>query len=952
MTDDLVRRRARSFAFGPFVLVPGRQRLSKDDAPVRIGGRALDILTVLVERPGELVSKRELLSRTWPDTVVEESNLKVNIAALRRVLGEGTEHYIATVVGRGYRFVAPVQALVASAPDADLPMSPGHNLPIGTARIVGRAETIGMIEHELDESRLVSIVGAGGIGKTTVALAVAERVVATCRDGVWFVDLAPLTDASLVPNAIATAVGLAAHSANMLAALCEYLRGREMLLVLDSCEHLVESAATCASRILADVEGVKILATSREPLRVKGERVRRLPGLAMPPASRGLRASDALTFPAIELFVDRARERLESFRLDDAGAPVVAEICRRLDGLALAIELAATRVDAFDVGEMLQQLENRFGLLKGHRGSVERHRTLTATIDWSYELLSDGERSLMRRLATFAGGFGLASACAVASGEAPSRANVVEDLASLVAKSLVAAEPRDGGMEYRLLDTTRSYALEKLADGNETANARRQHAQHLLDLARQAGADANTLPRDAWLGRYVARIDDLRNALAWAFDDDVSVPLGIALTVAAIAFWEQLSLLEECRVAVERALERRFDAHRDERQTQALYLALGASLLYTRGPLPEVKSALTKALEIAARIRDTDSQLECLRGLSEYELWTGNTRSALSASDAMRSIATASGDAKAGENADAQAGSALRYLGDLAASQAHLERIVERPMRQGGRSDASRFEFDQRLAARGSLASVLWLRGYPDQAVAMAIRQREEAEASYHAVPVCSAIIHTTLSIALFVGDVDGAQKLLQFIENYTTEHRLTVWRAMATCMRGRWLLDCGKPFELAPFRAAVTELYDHGLRMRYPSYLANLGEGLAQLGDLDGAHASTDKALAVSQSSGQVWGMSEILRMKGNLLRKDGKPGSREAAAAHYRESLRWAREQGALSWELRTAVSLVELGREAGGDDEAERILASTYPRFDEGFQTRDLLRARTLLADARCR
>lgn len=900
------------------------------------------------------MSKRELLSRTWPNTVVEDTNLKVNMAALRRVLGEGSGagQYIATVVGRGYRFVAPVLTLGVTDPVTDLHLASAreHNLPIGTVRIVGRADAISAICRELEESRLVSIVGAGGIGKTTVALAVAERAVGSRRNGVWLVDLAPLKDPSLVPNAIATAVGLAAHSANMLAALCEFLRGREMLLVLDSCEHIIESVAACVSRILAEVDSVKVLATGREPLRLKGERVRRLPGLGMPPVSCGLKASDALTFPAIELFVDRATERLESFRLDDASAPVVAEICRKLDGLALAIELAATRVDAFAVGELLVQLEDRFGFLKGHRASVERHRTLTATIDWSYELLSASERTIMRRLATFAGGFSLASACAVAAGEGLPCDRVVEDVASLVAKSLIATEPRDGGMEYRLLDTTRSYALEKLAAGNEAADARLRHAQHLLDLAKEASAEAGALPRNEWLARYVARIDDLRNALAWAFDGRANVRLGMALTVAAIPFWERLSLLEECRVAVERALESRFDAHRDERKEQALHMALGASLLYTRGPLPEVKTALAKALAIAERTIDSDSKLECLRGLSEYELWTGNTRAALSASDAMRSIAAASGDAKAGENADAQAGSALRYLGDLAASQLHLQRIVERPIRYGERSDAARFEFDQRLAARGSLASVLWLRGFPDQAVAMAARQREEAEASHHAVPLCSAIIHTTVGVALFVGDVESAGQLLGFIENYATEHRLTIWRAMATCMRGRWLLDCGLPFQLAEFRTAVAELYEHGLRMRYPSYLANLGEGLAQLGDIDAAHDSMDKALALSQSSGQVWGMSEILRMKGNLVRKEGGRGSCQIAADHYGESLRWAREQGALSWELRTAVSLVELWREAGGNAQAEEILSCAYQRFDEGFATRDLRRARWLLSDSR--
>lgn len=940
----------QSFAFGTFVLIPGKHLLLENDGPVRIGGRALDILTVLVKRPGELVSKQELMSQVWPKLVVEEANLKVNMATLRRVLGGtgGEAQYIATVVGRGYRFVAPVRTFNSSdpAPSSHGPALRKHNLPLSATRILGRDDVIAAIRQELFESRLVSIVGPGGIGKTTVALAVADQMVGAYRDGIWIVELAPLKDPSLVPNAIATATGLAAHSANMLAALSEYLRDREMLLLLDSCEHVIDAVAAAASRILAEAPAIKVLLTTREPLRLRGERVRRLAMLEVPVVTGGLTAQQALTFPAVQLFVDRATDRLESFALDDANAPMIGEICRKLDGLALAIELAATRIDAFGVSELLRQLDDRLGLLKGHRAAAERHRTLAATIDWSYELLSASERTLLRRLAVFAGGFTLASACAVAADEKSARAQVVDDLASLVAKSLVTPEERDAGMEYRLLDTTRSYAMEKLATGQEMVPTRQRHAKHFLDVAEEAGAQVDALPRDTWLSRHVGRIGDVRDALAWTFGDGADAALGMALTVATIPFWEQLSLLEECRIAVERALEARFDANRDAGQSCTLLLALGASVLYTRGPLPEVKAALEKALELAEQAGDSRTQLECLRGLSEYDLWTGHARSALTVADRIRGVAAARGDAKSGDNADAQAGSALRYLGNLAASQEHLENIVGRPVRQA----ASRFEFDQYVAALGSLAAVLWLRGFPEQAIAMAIRQRKEAEASHHAVPLSSAIVHTTLGIASFVGDQQWADELMHFIEKHTVDHHLDVWQAMATCARGRWLLDRSEPFELEGFRRAMAQLQERGLRMRYPSMLANLGEGLAQQGDFKGALGSFEKSLDESQRSGQLWGMSEILRMKGNALRKQAAPGFRAAATDCYQESLRWAREQGALSWELRTATSLVDLCREEGDVAQSEQMLADTYARFTEGFATRDLRVARERLEQRR--
>lgn len=932
---------AASFAFGPFELIPERQLLLKDQAPVRIGGRALDLLTVLVQRSGDLVSKRELLARAWPDTVVEECNLKVNMSALRRALGEGSdgEPYIATVTGRGYRFIAPVQVGGRQ-----------HNLPTSTTRIVGRAEAIEATRQELAQSRLVSIVGAGGIGKTTVALAVAEHCVGSYRDGVWLVDLTPLNDPVLVANGVAAAIGLSAHSPNMLAALCRFLRDRTMLLVLDNCEHIVDAVATCANRILADAPGIRILATSREPLGVKGERVRRLPGLGTPPASSHLKAVEALAFPAVQLFVDRASDRRETFRLSDADAPLVAELCRRLDGLALAIELAATRTDAFGIGELLDQLDDRFRLLEGHRAGPQRHRTLRATIDWSYDLLSASERAVMRRLSTFAGAFTLASACAVAAGDGIDRPTVIEDLANLVAKSLVSAEAREIEVEYRLLDTTRSYASEKLAADDEFDDARRRHAEYFLDLAERANADAARLTACEWLTRHAANIADIRDALRWAYGSPATASLGLRLTIAAIAFWERLSLLEECRAAVARALDSRFVPCRSERDELVLQLTLGAALLHTRGPLLEVKAAFAKALQIAEASGDTDLRLACLRGLSEYSLWTGDARAVLSLSEQIRAIANAAGRITAGVTADAQAGSALRYLGNLAGSRNQLENMVDRRVPYDAHSDTARFEFDQRLTARGSLAAVLWLQGFPDQAVEMARRQCEEAEASNRAVSLCSAFLLTSCVISLYVGDLRAAGRFLDLARNHATEHGLTVWNAVATCLRGRWSLECGNPFELEAYRNALAELYQGGFRIRYPSYLAIYGEGLAQQGELDRARLCLDEAIALSESSGQVWGIPEMLRMKGNLIRTQGHRGSSQVATDCYVRSIACARKLGAPSWELRSTTSLVELWREIGGNEQAEAMLASTYGRFREGFGTRDLRRARCLLDDLR--
>ncbi|MEZ0214774.1 MAG: winged helix-turn-helix domain-containing protein [Xanthobacteraceae bacterium] len=936
----------RSYAFGPFVLIPERQLLLRDEKPVRLGNRALDMLTVLVERQGEVVTKRQLMARVWPDLFVDEGNLKVNMVALRRALGEDPQSpYIATVVGRGYRFVAPVRRSDAETDAIEgAAKSPNHNLPHPTVRLVGRAGTIKVLQADLEQTRLVSIVGPGGMGKTTVAIAAVEPSVASFHDGTWLVELASLKDPTLVANAIATSIGLTAHSANMLAALCAYLRCRQMLIVLDSCEHLIEPVAAAVSRILAEAEDVKILTTSREPLGVIGERVRRLPGLETPPSASHLRAAEALAFPAVQLFVDRARDRLEGFELSDADAPKAAEICRRLDGLALAIELAATRIDAFGVAGLLQQLDDRFRLLEGPRGGAERHRTLTATIDWSYNLLAANEQTLLRRLAIFAGVFPLKAAHFIATDAHTETARIADDLAKLVSKSLVTAEPRDRGVEYRLLDTTRSYGLAKMVEQGELEAIRLRHARYCLEIAAEATSATEWATRDAWLACNTGKIDDIRDAVRWIFSDMAHAAIGIELTIAAIALWKRLSLVDECRAAVERVLDERFAALRSQRDDLILNLTLGATLLHVRGPVPQVKACLTRAHEIAEALGDADAQVECLRGLSEFDLWAGNTRAALSGSKKAQVVAIREQIA-AGQHVDAQAGSALSYMGDLTASQRQLEGIVSQRLPLDWRGRANRFEFDQRLAARGTLASVLWLNGFPDQAVEMARRQLREAEDSYYAVSLCHAILLGSAVVGIYVRDIEGVDRFLTRGLQHATEHGLSVWRAMTTCLRGRWQLEAKKPFDIASYQQALAELHDGGFRLRYNNYLTNFAEGLAQHGDFEGGHAYVDQAMAVSFDTGQIIGIPEMLRIKGDIYRAEGARESPQAGDC-YRQSMEWALKLNSPGWQLRTAISLVEHGRESGLDAHAEDALLQAYARFTEGFDTGDLRRARALL------
>jgi predicted ATPase/DNA-binding winged helix-turn-helix (wHTH) protein len=483
----------RAISFGPFRLLPTQRLLLEAGKPVRLGSRALDILIALVERPGDLISKKELMARVWPNTFVEPANLTVHVAALRRALsdGQGSNRYLINITGRGYRFVAPVtlgqdpMAVATAAARA----TRKHNLPLFLSPLIGRADAIATLAAQLSSNRLITIVGPGGIGKTSIALALAKEMIPHNEHGTWLIDLAPLSDPRLLPRALASALGLEIPCENALAALIAILREKQMLLAIDNCEHVIAAAAALAAGVLRGAPGVRILATSREPLRSEGEQVHCLAPLASPAATTSLSAAEILNFPAVQLFVERAAAAMNDFKLLDADAAVVADICRKLDGIPLAIELAATRVDAYGLQGLADRLDDRIALLtNGRRTRTPRHHTMSAALDWSYRLLSKSEQTVLRRLSIFSDDFTLRSAGAVASDDACLSTHVIDEVTELVAKSLVGAEARDAEPRLRLLGTTRAYALAKLAESGEFDAVARRHAVYSAAAANDKAA--------------------------------------------------------------------------------------------------------------------------------------------------------------------------------------------------------------------------------------------------------------------------------------------------------------------------------------------------------------------------------------------------------------------------------------------------------------------------------
>lgn len=887
------------------------------------------------------------MARVWPSTVVEESNLKVNLSALRRALGEGqpNRRFVATVTGQGYRFVAPVQVSEPHSPPSQAPAAGPHNLPASSTRPIGRAAAIDALLKQLSRHRLVTIVGAGGIGKTTVALAVGEALLSSYEHGVWFVDLAPVREASLVSRALATALGLTMSTKEPAEAVADYLRDRRILLLLDNCEHVIEPVAALTEQLVGGAAGVHVLATSREPLRARGERVHRLQPLSNAPASAKLTAAAAMAFPAVQLFVERATASVEDFELTDADAPAVAGICRKLDGIALAIELAATRIDAFGPRELSTLLEDRFRLLGyNRRTGVARHRSLAAALDWSYELLSADERSVLNRLSVFADRLSLEAAVAVTAGGRVTRREVIDGIENLVAKSLVAADATGAVVRYRLLDTTRTYALQKLTESGELTALRRRHAEYHRDVLSRAAGEVETRQTAEWLADYGHSIDDVRSALGWAFSSDGDAAIGVALTVAAIPLWVQLSLIDECRAGIDRALAR-VGPWRTDRDEMKLYAGLAAALLHERGPLPEVDAVWTRALQIAERLGDREYQLRPLWGLAIARFYVGDYRVALDLLQRYRAVASESGDVADFLGCDRLIGTTLHYLGDQREARRELEKTLTQHLSLQ-RSHIARFQYDQRVAAKYSLTHVLWLQGFPDQALRMTQSAMEDAEATDHAFTVSNVLIHAACPLALYVGDLETAERLVSRLQDHLSAHARAVGRAEGDCLGGMLLIAKGDRAGLSLLRRGIDKLTEVRFRLRHPYHLAVLAQGLQAAGQAASARAMIGQALDWCELSEERWCAAELLRIRGRFLEADGSPASIEAAEGCYRQSLDWARRQGALSWELRTAIDLARLWQRRERVTDANRLLTSVYDQFTEGFETRDLRNARTLI------
>lgn len=930
--------------FGSFRLFAAERLLKKGEESLPIRGRALDLLITLVQRAGEVITYRELSTQVWPDVTVQDINLRVHIAALRKVLddGRGAARYIANVAGQGYCFVAQVQRQPQEVA-SKAPTGPGKTrmLPAHLRRMIGRDDIVETLSSLISSQRFVSIVGSGGMGKTTLALAVAHKIATDFGNAICFVDLAALNDGALVVPTVASAVGCLNQTQDSLTALLAFLADKRMLLILDSCEHLLNTVAPLAEHLFLSAPFMHIVVTSREPLRVKGENIYWLQPLRTPPRERSLTSADVLAFSAAQLFMERAAAGGYLEYLGDQDAPLVASICCQLDGIPLAIELTASQVNAYGIRGLSELINDRRALYWPGRRTSSRHQTLQATLDWSYDLLSEYEKTVLCRLSRFVGPFTLEAAQTVAAEPDSHASDFTDVIRKLVDKSLVLLSSAEDQNFHRLLDTTRAYAAVKLAErGEENAIARR----HALYYAERLATIRPSFLQNHTFSAYSQQVGDVRAALQWSFSISGDIRVGLALGVGAAPLLLNLSMLNECQHWSRKIISALDESFRGTQRELTLQASLAMSSMFARGDREEVNNSLERGIALAEALRDTEQLPHLLAGLNLFRMRLGDFAGALAAAQRYLVAANEFGGPREKIVGEWMLGGSQHLIGNQAEARQHYESGFERAA-AAGVTRSYYFGFDHELWARIGLARTLWLRGFPDQAVAFANSGIQSARGEGHPVTLCICLIYGT-QLFQWRGDDRVAAGLIDELIAIAEKHSLAPYHACGLVRLGELLVAQGETAAgIETLRRARSILAAEGNSILFPAISCSLAEGLVRNGRSEEALDVIKAAVTDVERGAGTFELPELLRVKANVLLAVS-PVDRTAAESSLLTSLHCARKQSALGWELRSATALFNLLADHERADTVRGMLAQIYGRYTEGFETSDLRAARVLL------
>jgi predicted ATPase/DNA-binding winged helix-turn-helix (wHTH) protein len=933
------------FSFGATVVVPARRELLHNGKRVDVGDRAFDLLLFLVESRGYVASKDEIISHVWPGRIVEENTVEGQVSALRRALG-CDRTAIRTVTGRGYQFTGEIAGSGSLPLPSESACRTGVPIPADIGPIVGRADALKDVCDIALKHRLMTLAGAGGIGKTRLAFEAARRLTSHFPDGVCLAELAATASADYLPSTVAVALGFPpGDGTTSLDRLAPVLSAKKVLLVLDNCEHLIEGAAQICERLLRIAPGATVLATSREPLRISGEFIYRVPSLDVPSDEN---VDDAREFGAIQLFEERAGLDIPS-RDHRHALPFVVRICRQLDGIPLAIELAAACATTLGLQGIADRLDDRFQLLtRGARTALPRQQTLRATLDWSYSLLSDTQRMVVNRLSLFSGAFSMESAQALAATDDVKSDAVLSALVELVDKSLVSAVSTNGNIRYRLLETTRAYAREKLREEGAWSAWCRRHADYVLDIFKEAESQASARIDVDWNNRYAPHLEDLRAAVKWSFSDDGDPELAIDLTVASIPLSMQLALLEECLARVDQALQRLADsaATAGEREMK-LYAARGMCLL-CHTVATQTSEAFDSVIALAKSMSNDAYQLLGMWGRWMCFYLNGQFSEMSPLAQAFEAVAKRS--AWTCDKLAAHRVSGMSHLlrGDLDQALHHLDRAANSSVRLP-RAQRMRFLYDERMLSHASLSHTLWFMGRIDQARAAAQRSLDDAREFDHPVSICYALSEAICTMAILTGDDAGLADAVAEMVIQTRRHSIATWRARAQMWQGFLELRLGNSSAYSQIiYPAITRIGSKRFYVSLTPFVTATAELLASHGKLaqalDLIVPSAERAIATRDECS----LPELLRAKAELVRADQGAVADSMVESMLRDALARAASRGFLSWQLRCATSLASLLKQRGTEHSAHDLIDPLYGQFSEGFSSRDLKAAQAALSE----
>lgn len=905
---------------GNLTILPERREVYANGELVTLGARALDMLFVLLKANGALVTKSDLLREVWPTTVVEENNLHVHVSTLRKLLGDN-RRLLVSVSGQGYRLLrSDASEDVARNDRLSTGIPPEQTSRTYGSHLFGREECIKQILEALEQHNVVTLVGTGGIGKTSLAQEVGRLSTGCYPGGVWMVELAQQTDPDAIPAAVASAMGFAIPRDSKATDAIFSLIGRDRtLLILDNCEHIIDAAADFVHRLILSNTLCKVLATSREALRIPEERQCNVEPLDVP-GNEELGPS-VLERGAVQLFLARARTVDPRFGSDMSALELIGQVCKRLDGIPLAIELAAARAAILGIRILAENIDARIQTLTGgyRDAHLPRHQTLKATFDWSYKLLSRVERLVLNRLAVLRGDFSLEDACAVAESEGIAAEHISEAIFALVNKSLVALDSAKPQTPYRLLETTRSYALQRLIDDGELNAAERRRALYLCHkfACMQDSAEARSVEDS--LTEILRRFDNFRAALSWSFSATGDAALGRKLAALIVPSLFDLSLVTECVSWSAQALHAVTTdaASAAERGTTLRLLAAYASgLVYVEGPTEETLQTWAKVRDLAIAEREPWFEARALWGQWNWHQYGGRPRDALSNAIRFEELALRDGNEPHLILAQRIIGIAEHYCGNQLEAHDRIKRMLARYVHPIHGRDVVGVGINHRIVAQATVSRILLVKGRIDEARQLCIDTLDEAVTYDQGMTTAYVLVESVLPMSLLTNDCKLLRSAIGLLQNLLMRFGFEIWKKCGQCFSVLVALMDEYDDQLAArFDESTSEMCQTGYLAPLTLLRGMMATVFARAGMADKALVLLASALQHCETTGEYWYHPELSRIKAEILgQTNGSHSAPEEAESLLIAAIRLARKQGARLFEFRAAVSLAQLYKAQG--------------------------------------